>query len=483
LSQIPSPLDTDRAWLVKNLLFLSFAKLAERLIAIVGSIYVRRVFAAVVIGQVSWTAAVMSYFALLGDPGLSTIAKREVARNHSLAVSYVCQMIILRSILAVCGFSLVWLTSRYVLQREEIKVLLLLQSIGLLLFPLDFTWLLHAHGRMASLAVANVGIAIFQTSAYFYFIREPVHVYRYVLLSYPFQLALVAFTIIYGVRCQLLGWKTLRCNLDRAGALIRLAIPVGLSQATILIYYSCDAIILGLFHGDKAVGLYSTAYSVMLIPASLVGMSVLNAYFPLLARSALDFDQAKRVSKEFLHLMTWSGFAFSCLGWAVGRHLIVLLYGKAFEGSGPVFEWLSLNVALVFFNVGYNQPLNSWHHQSLVLRCTIVGALTNLGLNIALIPIWGINGAIVTTILAELAVMFMGIFVRRNVHPLSWHKPLFQAGGMGILAGGLARVMITFIPWWLAVFMGLLVFLLGLAVFERQNLFRVNRVLRNYFQL
>jgi len=31
--------------------------------------------------------------------------------------------------------------------------------------------------------------------------------------------------------------------------------------------------------------------------------------------------------------------------------------------------------------------------------------------------------------------------------------------------------------------MGLLVFLLGLAVFERQNLFRVNRVLRNYFQL
>jgi hypothetical protein len=42
----------------------------------------------------------------------------------------------------------------------------------------------------------------------------------------------------------------------------------------------------------------------------------------------------------------------AALGWACGRHVVVLMYGAAFAQSGPYFEWLCLVIALSFVNYG-----------------------------------------------------------------------------------------------------------------------------------
>lgn len=456
-----------RGLIARNFLSLSAAALAERFIGLFSSVYARRVLEAVAIGQVSWTGSVLSYFGLLVNPGLQTIAKREVARAPRRAARHVSLLFLLQVILALIGFALVSLFGSVAMRGPEIRLLLTLQAISLILLPLDLTWLLHAHERMAPLAGASVAVHLLQTIALFLFIHEPAHVMRYVLLPYPFRLALNGFTIWYATRHHLLDWRGVNLSLSGARSLLQAAIPLGLSQVAILLYYNSDAIFLGFTHGDAAVGLYSTAYSMMLVPTFLGG-ALLNAYFPSLARSFTQPEQARQVSEEFLRLMVWLGFPIATLGWAVGRHVVVLLFGTGFAESGPLFEWLCLNLALIFFNVGYNQPLNAWQHQSLVFRCTLAGAIANVGVNFWLIPKYGPEGAIVTTILAELVVLVAAVLARRNLHPLPWYGPILRTGTISLVAGLIARTAIlSSAPWWGAAFLGLFVCLGGFMFLER----------------
>src|SRR5690242_16046737 len=78
-----------RQLILKNFLALSTGSAVEHIVKLFSSIYVRRVLGVIAIGQVSWTASVMSYFTLLSNPGFQFIAKREVARDPDRAGHYV----------------------------------------------------------------------------------------------------------------------------------------------------------------------------------------------------------------------------------------------------------------------------------------------------------------------------------------------------------------------------------------------------------
>lgn len=106
---------------------------------------------------------------------------------------------------------------------------------------------------------------------------------------------------------------------------MKMAIPLGLSQFAILIYFNSDVIFLGFTHGDKVEGLYSTAYSAMMLIAMMLGSSLFSTYFPVLSRSYNEPVQAANMLGDLLRLMIWLDFPVAALGWAVGRYLIVLL--------------------------------------------------------------------------------------------------------------------------------------------------------------
>src|SRR6187455_467274 len=75
--------------ILKNFAALSSASLFEHVINFFTGIYARQVLGVIAIGQVGWTAAIVSYLTLLVNPGLQVIAKREVARDSHEAGQYV----------------------------------------------------------------------------------------------------------------------------------------------------------------------------------------------------------------------------------------------------------------------------------------------------------------------------------------------------------------------------------------------------------
>src|SRR5437762_2532901 len=120
----PHPKKGQRRVIARNFLSLSAAALAGRIVSLFSGIYTRRVLGVVAIGQLSWCAAVLSYFTLLINPGLETIAKRDVAQDPSRAGRYVSLLLLLQLLLAVSAFIFVAIFAMLGLRGPQISVIL-----------------------------------------------------------------------------------------------------------------------------------------------------------------------------------------------------------------------------------------------------------------------------------------------------------------------------------------------------------------------
>jgi O-antigen/teichoic acid export membrane protein len=152
----------------------------------------------------------------------------------------------------------------------------------------------------------------------------------------------------------------------------------------------------------------------MLLPTAISG-ALCTAYFPTLGRVHDAPEHATRIAREFTSLLIWMGLPMTALGWAFGGHVVTLLYGAAFHESSIYFEWLCLNVALIYVNVALGTPLTAWGMQKLHLKITATGAAVNIVANLILIPIYGPPAAIATTIGTELIILVIVTIVRRRV--------------------------------------------------------------------
>lgn len=455
--------------LLKNIVSVSAGGVLERLLGMIAGIFVRRALGPAPIGLVNWAAAIGSYPALLVSSGLGIIAKRDVARKPHEATHYVSLVLTLQLLLALLASSIMMVIALAVEQPIVTKWLLMLQVINLLLLPLDFTWLLHSREHMTPLAVATMIIASTQALVTILFVRSPEDLIVYAVITYPFRIALSTFQIGFAAKYGLVAWRRIRPTLRGAKKLVVEALPIGLSSVSTMLYYNSDAIILGATRGAREVGLYTTAYSLMLIPGVLTG-AMINAYFPSLARAASNPAEARRISLQFLRASVWLGFPIAAMGWAIGRYPVVILYGNQFLESGVYFEWLCLNIALIFFNVGYSQPLNAWGAQKLLFYCTVAAGLTNLVANLLLIPQFGVPAAIATTLLAELVVSGMALAVRPRYNPIPWLKPVLVAGIVCVTAAIAARSLAAAGLWWLGGVLGACIIIVLFLWLERDAL-------------
>ncbi len=470
----PSASHGSRRVIARNFLSLNAASFAQRFLGLFTSVYTRRVLEVVAIGQISWCASIMSYFSLAINPGLGTIAQRDVAREPSKAGHYISQLLILQVALALGAFAFAeifaWLNPR----GPQIHLILTLQAFGLLLLPFNLTWLLQAHERMAAAAIATVVSQLLMVPALFLFIRGPSHVIRYVWLSYPFTLGMLIYLIWYASHHRLFRWEEIRPTLHGSLALVKEAVPLGMAQVAVLLYYNFGAIFLGFARGDAVVGLYSTACNLMTVSLTLC-TSLATAYFPALSRAQGNAHQMKQTSTEFLRVLVWMGFPIAAMGWAGGRYVVRLMYGQHFAASGPMLEWLSLNIALVFFNVGIAWPLNAWGHQRANFYASGVAAILNVALNWALIPRYGVWSAIGATILAELAVMVYVLYWRRRICPISAlriaSKPLMAS----VIVGVSTKVLISVFPnyWWIVLGVGVAGLAASVWVAEKETIRRL----------
>lgn len=193
----------------------------------------------------------------------------------------------------------------------------------------------------------------------------------------------------------------------RALSLLRESMPLLLSGIAVMIYMRLDQFMIAAILDSRRVGLYSAVVTLSEAPLVLPAI-LLRAALPALTRLAVTNPVELQVRFEKLLRITFYFHAIAAILFCVFAHTIVhALYGPMFADSVPAFQIIVLGAPFVAMGVLSSAWLVIHRQTDHALKRTLLGVLTNVTLNLILIPKFGIAGAAMATFIAQIIATYV----------------------------------------------------------------------------
>ena len=197
--------------------------------------------------------------------------------------------------------------------------------------------------------------------------------------------------------------------------------PLLVVGISIMVYMRIDQLMLTAMAGERENGIYATA--VMLSELwYFLPMAVAGSVFPLIVK-AHDSEDPQRFQEKlqlFYDAMVGLGYAIAVPVFAFAGPIVKLLYGSAYAGSAAV---LRVHVAsLVFVCVGFarGQYLIARNETRFSMIASLLAAVVNVLLNLALIPAYGALGAAWATLLSYAVANYASGLLARRLWMQTW---------------------------------------------------------------
>ena len=385
--------------------------------------YASRILGTVGIGKVNYASSIISYFSLIASLGISTYAVREGARIRDDKEKFnkfakeilninLCTTLI-SYVLLVIFLSLPVLT--------DYKKLLVIFSAGIVFTTIGMEWLFIIQEEYSYITKRAVVFQFVSLILLFLLVRSKEDYFWY-----------AALTVISSGGSAVLNLWHSRKFIDWRGKYVyeykRHLKPIFFIFGTSLassIYMTMDTTMLGAMRGDSAVGIYTAAVKVNLVISTLIG-TISSTILPRVSYyigNGLKAEYEKLMKSSMNVLLMISVPAV--IGMICTSDILIFLFsGKAFMGGTTAAKILSAKVLVGAVNrVFAYQICTPYKKDKEVLISTTGGAVFNLIANGILIPLAGVNGAAIATLLSELVVSFILVKYAREMLAIG---PLFQ---------------------------------------------------------
>jgi O-antigen/teichoic acid export membrane protein len=194
------------------------------------------------------------------------------------------------------------------------------------------------------------------------------------------------------------GW---RFDQHFASSLLRQSWPFMLSGVAVLVYMRIDQLMIREMLGDAALGLYSSAATVSQM-WYFVPVALCTALAPHIARKKQQHDDAAYMLalERVFRLFAVGSLALTLATMLMARPLIHMFYGPDYAAAAPILAIHVWSNVFVFLGVAQGLWLVNERLGRLTLYRTLLGAGASVVGNLVLIPLWGLEGAALSTVLA-----------------------------------------------------------------------------------
>jgi polysaccharide transporter, PST family len=190
-----------------------------------------------------------------------------------------------------------------------------------------------------------------------------------------------------------------RSSKTRAIQLLQQSWPALFSGMAIMVYMRLDMVMLKMMQGDFAVGLYSAATKVSEV-WYFIPVAIVSSVSPAIMRVKDDPELFYGRLRKLFSMMTLSACVIGSVVALLSHAIVRTLYSSTFSGAAPI---LAVHIwASVFVFLGLAQ--SPWDISKNLLRLslyrTIAGGITNVAMNLVLIPRYGAMGAAIATVIS-----------------------------------------------------------------------------------
>jgi len=190
-------------------------------------------------------------------------------------------------------------------------------------------------------------------------------------------------------------------DISIAKQLLKDSWPLIFAAIVVSIYMRIDQIMIKEMLGEYEVGIYSAA--VRLSEAFyFIPMLITASLFPAILNAKNRSEELYKERLQRLYtFMVWFAIAIALPMTFLSDWLILLLFGEAYQDAGRVLMIHVWAAIFVFLGVAFAKYLLAENLTKIAFQRTLIGAVSNVFLNLWLIPIYGVAGAAIATLLAQ----------------------------------------------------------------------------------
>ncbi|MCX6078613.1 MAG: flippase [Chloroflexi bacterium] len=459
--------------IAKNSVFQTVAYGIQSLTAFFIPVYLARLANAELLGQYATTIALTGLFAAIAKFGLPSLLIREIARSREdpeKVDSLVNAAIGLTTVLSTIAIVLMLITS-VLLNYPEVLFRACMLA-GLALGVEAITYMLEASFR---------GREMMEWSAVVIAVMEGAFLLL-ALVTVPFQAAIdwlmVAYlasriiALVAGIWIYQARFGKLRPTLDKKlwSALFKTSLPFAITNGLSTVYVRIDVVFLSYLASSSIVGLYEAANN-LTMRLNIVARTVNIALYPFLASEfAKDEKSLQRYTGKTIRLLVILGTLIAVVLWAFSEQIVVFVYGSKFVDAIQAVKWMALIIPLRFIDTSLEVALSASNREAKRAKAVLVAALTNLLLNFILIPPYRMMGAVYATVLTEVVMCAMYVWIlRTEAHEmLAWQG--FIGPGLGAATILIASLLVNTVNIWLLGGMSVLLYCLIVVWMDRSSI-------------
>lgn len=438
--------------IVRNSALGLVAQIAIKVLSFSFSVLVIRRLGEASFGQYAAALAFVGVFAIVSDLGLSPYMVREVARLRDLPDSrerinaMFANVMVLRLALSVVAIALVVTTVALIGQPLRMIVAVALASLSLTLYGVQGTSeaVLAGFERLDLTAGAKVLLQIvFMSAGTIALVLRGG--YYGLIAANLLGVTLMAWACWRGARRVGVRWSRIQWRLWPV--LLRASVPFGIIGFTLGLSYKFDTILLSQFRGDRETGYYNAAYSLVFATAML--SNVINtALYPSLSRQASNNASALgAVYGRALRYLLLASLPVAVGGSLLAHQAIPFLFGESYAPAIDALRIIIWTVPLMFASefLGYVVLIRGAERDA--ARAVLISTGLNITCNLALVPLYGLYGAAIMTVLTE--AVLVGQYVWRLWPVLKhfpWNTVLIRPLVAAVLMGGLVLALEPYLP-------------------------------------
>lgn len=384
--------------LEKNFFWLAAANVAGSLFAAVLVIYLARVLEAESFGYLSYATAFIFYLFNFVDLGLSTYGVRQIAREPAASSEYVDTIVSFRLAIALVLSAVFAVISFATYQPMALKIVMAESALMFFCAALATEWAFQGMEKMYMVFISYTVTPLLQLGLNIAFVKGPEDVARVPLIGFIGSIPII---ILFLSRLRFrprLG----RIDLARMRTYLSSSIVIWGISVFAQAYNGLDIVLLGFFRKPEVVGAFAVARRIS-GGAGILMLLLVNAVLPRLSCTFTDnIGQFRHATAKFRKIAIFvSIFIFMPLA-VFSRQIICLAVGCEYASASAPLSIMSVALILVMFNLPYSTGLVAACFERDVLKQTFASATLSLILNLVLMPKYGMIGAAVSFLLAEL---------------------------------------------------------------------------------
>ena len=397
-----------------NFIYSSILTTSQYLFPLIIYPYISRTLGLSNIGIVNFVDNLINYFIIVSMMGIATVGVREIAsaRNEREKLSKTFSSLLsLTFITTLIAITVLWIAMYTVPMLIPYQDLLYVGIVKLVFNLFVMEWFLMGIEDFRFITIRSIIIKFIFLLCIFIYVRNALDYKIYYILSAATVIANAVVDIIYIRKFVHFSLPSIDIRPYYKAFFI-----MGAYVLLTNVYISLNPVWLGFVTNTDEVGYYTTATKLYNFIMAFL-LSFTNILYPRVSNLLADgkreeYWQKIKIAFEAIYLFAFPTIIFMMVA---GPQLLHLIVGDGFEGAYLPFRIITPLILIVGIEqILVIHILMATHSDNIVLRNSLIGAITTMVFNILLTSHLGAVGSAFVWIIVETLIMILSFIAIRH---------------------------------------------------------------------